>query len=46
MLTTGVLYEVDTPSLVDRLTEMKEHALGDGPEPSTREILESFYPRF
>lgn len=46
VLTTGVLYEVETPSLVDRLEEMKQHAMVGRSEPTTREILETFYPRF
>jgi 2-oxoglutarate ferredoxin oxidoreductase subunit beta len=46
VLTTGVLYEVEVPTLVDRLEEMKEAAAAAGPEPTTREILETFYPRF
>ncbi len=46
VLTTGVLYEVQTPSLVDRLEEVKQHAMAGRKEPTTREILETFYPRF
>jgi 2-oxoglutarate ferredoxin oxidoreductase subunit beta len=43
-ITTGVLYEVQTPTLVDRLEEIKQHALDGKPAPSTHEILQSFYP--
>jgi len=46
VLTTGILYEVEQPSLVDRLDQIKADAQGDGPEPSTREILETFFPKF
>jgi len=45
VLTTGVLYKVtDQPSLVDRLNEVKADAMGSQPEPTTREILETFFP--
>ena len=46
VLTTGVLYEVETPSMVDRLEAIKEDAMGDTPAPSTKEILSTFYPSF
>ena len=46
VLTTGVLYEVEQPTLVDRLEDMKQAALAAAPEPSTREILETFIPSF
>ena len=46
VLTTGVLYEVETPSLVDRLEEMKQHAMAGRKEPTTREILDTFFPKF
>lgn len=46
VLTTGVLYEVEQPSLVDQLDKVMEKAAGDGPQPSTQEILESFFPVF
>jgi 2-oxoglutarate ferredoxin oxidoreductase subunit beta len=44
-LTTGVLFERHEPSLVDRLDEIKMRAAGDQPEPTTREILETFFPK-
>jgi 2-oxoglutarate ferredoxin oxidoreductase subunit beta len=43
-LTTGVLFERHEPSLVDRLEEIKIRAMGDRPEPTTREMLETFFP--
>jgi 2-oxoglutarate ferredoxin oxidoreductase subunit beta len=46
VLTTGVLYQVQTPSLVDRLEETKQRAMAGRNGPSTREILETFYPKF
>ena len=46
VLTTGVLYEVETPSMVDRLETIKEEAMGDSPAPSTKEILSTFFPSF
>jgi len=44
-LTQGVLYKVETPSLVDRLEGMKERAMNGRPAPTTREILETFVPK-
>jgi len=44
VLTTGVLYEVQRPTLCDRLNETTAMACGDDAEPSIREIIETFYP--
>jgi 2-oxoglutarate ferredoxin oxidoreductase subunit beta len=44
VLTTGVLFRREEPSLEDRLEEVKQRAMGGEPEPTTREILETFYP--
>ena len=46
VLTTGVLYEIETPSMVDRLDSIKERAAAEGPTPSTEEILTTFFPSF
>ena len=47
ILTTGVLYEIEQPSLVDKLTSMRDQATDEGKTiPDTREILETFYPSF
>ena len=46
VLTTGVLYEVEQLSLVDHLSALKAIAKGFELEPSTRDILKTFYPRF
>ena len=45
-LTTGILYEVHEPSLLDRLGDVKKKASGGRPAPTTRELLERFYPKF
>ena len=44
VLTTGVLYEVEQLSLGDHLAALKTIAKGFDLEPSTRQILETFYP--
>jgi 2-oxoglutarate ferredoxin oxidoreductase subunit beta len=45
VLTTGLLYTVkDQPTLVDRLDQIKAQAGGDEDEPSTKKILETFFP--
>jgi len=45
-ITTGILYEVESPSLTDRLEDIKERAMAGNGSPSTKEMLESFYPSF
>jgi len=46
VLSVGVLYEVQKPSLVDRIQGIRELARRAGPEPSTADIVRSFYPKF
>lgn len=46
VLSVGVLYEVRQPTLVERLEEMRVASLAGRPEPTMRQIKESFYPRF
>jgi 2-oxoglutarate ferredoxin oxidoreductase subunit beta len=46
VLTTGVLYEVEKPSLVDRIKEQISMARKDQTEPTITEIIETFYPPF
>ncbi|MBP1621387.1 MAG: pyruvate ferredoxin/flavodoxin oxidoreductase, beta subunit [Acidobacteria bacterium] len=46
VLTTGVLYEVKEPSFNDRLEEMKAQAMAGRKEPTTRDILATFLPKF
>ena len=45
-LTAGVLFETSEPSLLDRMEEIRRKALELGAIASTRELLESFVPRF
>ncbi|HLN57392.1 MAG TPA: thiamine pyrophosphate-dependent enzyme, partial [Thermoanaerobaculia bacterium] len=45
-LTTGVLYEVREPSLVERLEGVRTRALKAGPVTSTAEVLRAFAPAF
>ncbi len=46
VVTTGVLYRVEEPTLGDRLEHVKMVARGDGPEPTTRDIIHTFMPSF
>jgi len=46
VLTTGVIYEVDEPSFDDRLEELRRLATAGREEPTTREILQAFFPKF
>ena len=46
VLTTGILYNVDEPSLVDRMTHVREQAKALGPEPTVKDILQTFFPSF
>ncbi len=46
VLTTGVLYQVQQPTLVDKLTGMRDQATEAKKIPDTRQILETFYPGF
>ena len=45
VMTTGVLYEVEAPTMVDRVEAIKRQAMGDQPAISTKEILRTFYPK-
>ena len=45
-LTTGVLYEVREPSLVERIEEVRRKALAVGPVTSTADVLKAFSPGF
>lgn len=45
VLTQGLLYRVEAPSLVDRLEAVKQKAMAGRSAPSTREILETFIPK-
>ncbi len=46
VLTTGVLYRTERPSLNQQLASIRERAKAQGPDPSVRQILETFYPKF
>ena len=46
VVTTGVLYEVHEPSFLDRLEGVRESATRGRKEPTTKELLERFYPKF
>ncbi|HHQ47575.1 MAG TPA: 2-oxoacid:ferredoxin oxidoreductase subunit beta [Acidobacteria bacterium] len=46
VMTTGVLYNVDEPSLVERIEHVREQAKAMGPEPTIKDILQSFYASF
>jgi 2-oxoglutarate/2-oxoacid ferredoxin oxidoreductase subunit beta len=45
-LTTGVLYEVREPSLVERIEEVRAKAMKAGPVTSTADVLRAFAPTF
>jgi 2-oxoglutarate ferredoxin oxidoreductase subunit beta len=45
-VTTGVLYEVETPSLTEQLEDIKEAAMPSDGAPSTKEMLSDFFPSF
>jgi 2-oxoglutarate ferredoxin oxidoreductase subunit beta len=46
VMTTGILYEVKEPSLLERLDEVKRLSLAGGPAPTTSDIIGSFLPAF
>lgn len=46
VITQGVLYDVEEPSILDKLEEIRVKSLDGGKEPTTEDILESFYPQF
>jgi 2-oxoglutarate ferredoxin oxidoreductase subunit beta len=46
VMSTGILYEVKEPSLLDRLDEVKRLSLAGGPPPATSDIIRSFLPAF
>src|SRR6185436_4890271 len=45
VVTTGVLYEVKTPTLVDEMLDIRWRAQGDAPPPARDEILAAFMPK-
>ncbi len=46
IMTTGVIYKTERPTLVDRIKDISERARAAGPEPTIKEIVETFYPSF
>lgn len=46
VITQGVLYDVEQPSLLDKLEEIRVKSLAGAQEPTTEDILETFYPPF
>lgn len=46
VVTTGVLYRVEEPTLGDRLEHVKIMAKGEGPEPTTQDMIDTFMPSF
>ena len=45
-MTTGVLYDVSEPTLLDRLAAVKVTALAGKPQPTVADIISSFQPSF
>jgi len=45
-MTTGVLYDVSEPTLLDRLAAVKVTALAGKPQPTVADIIRSFQPSF
>jgi 2-oxoglutarate ferredoxin oxidoreductase subunit beta len=46
IITTGVLYSVAHPTLVDEFVEIRSKAQGVNPPPTRSDILKVFAPRF
>ncbi len=46
VLTTGVLYEVEKPSLLDQLEDVRQRSMVDSHVPTTQDLLKDFYPSF
>jgi len=46
VLSTGVLYEVKSPSMLDRLDGIKKSARPGGPEATVQDIIKTFLPSF
>jgi 2-oxoglutarate ferredoxin oxidoreductase subunit beta len=43
-LTTGVLYDIQRPTLIDEMMEIRDRAIGQAPPPGREEILRVFAP--
>jgi 2-oxoglutarate ferredoxin oxidoreductase subunit beta len=46
IMSVGVLYEVQQPSLIQRLEANRELSKKAGPPPTTKDVIRSFYPAF
>ena len=46
VVTTGVLYEVSHPTLVDEILEIRWKAQGDKQPPTRKDLLKAFTPAF
>ncbi|HEV7484884.1 MAG TPA: 2-oxoacid:ferredoxin oxidoreductase subunit beta [Thermoanaerobaculia bacterium] len=44
LMTTGVLYETQRPTLIDEMMEIRDKAIGQAPPPGREEILRVFAP--
>jgi hypothetical protein len=45
-VTTGVLYEVENPTLIDEIMEIRWRAQGDRQPPARKDLLKAFTPAF
>jgi 2-oxoglutarate ferredoxin oxidoreductase subunit beta len=45
VMTCGVLYEVEAPTMTDRVEAIKKEAMGGKPPLSAKEMLSEFYPK-
>jgi hypothetical protein len=45
-VTTGVLYDISEPTLLDRLAAVKARALAGQPQSTVADIIKSFQPSF
>ena len=43
-LTTGVLYDIQRPTLIDEMMQIRDKAIGQAPPPGREEILRVFAP--
>jgi len=46
VVTTGVLYDISRPTLVDEMLDIRWRAQGDAPPPRRDDLLKPFMPRF
>jgi 2-oxoglutarate ferredoxin oxidoreductase subunit beta len=46
VMTVGLLYEVQQPSLIQRLADQRVASLKGGAVPTTKDVIKTFYPAF